>query len=124
MCKIIKRTIYISLIIIIFLSIAYLFVMGMLKGTVSFDISSWIKSYSEDCINLCFGIRIGEFSCKGVDEYNNKYLMCISSLPNIFEDNEIYVILSLDTGKAVAYIGPSRGMELVYEKDFPNINWR
>lgn len=124
MKRIIKRTICISLLTIILLYIAYIFLLGILKGGISFDVTNLVKSYSEDSINWYFGIKSDKAGRVGTDEYNNKYLLYYHTLPEIFEDNAMIIILSLDTGKAVAYIAQMRGIEYFYGKDYPNVTWK
>lgn len=60
---------------------------------------------------------------EGHDAKMRRYTLCCHTLPDIFESEELNCLVSWEERIAIAYIGESRAMDILYEET-PGIQWR
>lgn len=126
MRKILGYSKWIFIVLIVMVILLYLGIMAMLQGPIVREVTDkigFLTSVKE--IELPWYLDFwleNDLIFEGVDEVENHYTWFSYSLPDIFEDAEVVIIVSWQDCRATLFAGESRAMDII-KTEYPMIMW-
>lgn len=120
-----KKILWIVTILLVLLYAGYIFVMALFESPIRINMTNSIRlSADTHEIELPWYFRWVSYygRIEGYDANGNHYTEYCYLLPDIFESAEMSCIVSWETGDTIAFMGNSRGMEVIY-LEYPSVTW-
>lgn len=120
-----KKILWIVTILLVLLYAGYIFVLALFKGTTRIDMTNSIHlSADTHEIELPWYYRWVSYDgrIEGYDANGNHYTRYVYSLPAVFESTELHCVVCWETGVTIAFMGESRGMDVV-KLEYPSVTW-
>ena len=120
-----KKILWIVAILLVLLYAGYIFVMALFESPIRINMTNSIRlSTDTHEIELPWYFRWVSFDgrIEGHDANGNHYTRYVYSLPAVFESTELHCVVCWETGVTIAFMGESRGMDVV-KLEFPSVSW-
>lgn len=120
-----KKILWIVTILLVLLYAGYIFVMALFESPIRINMTNSIRlSTDTHEIELPWYFRWVSFDggIEGHDANGNHYTWYVYSLPAVFESTELHCVVCWETGVTIAFMGESRGMDVV-KLEFPSVSW-
>ena len=120
-----KKIARIALVLSLLAVVGYISLIVLFEGA-RFDISDKVQyNVERHEIELPWYLQIGTSywgAIEGTDAQGRQYTWFGYEYPAIFESSELNCVVSWEDRTAIAYIGESRGMDIIYV-EFPDVAW-